>query len=114
MSCTCTRLVLLSLLHCLFHQDGKSSDQLFPIDQPETEPATKVEEVEEFVKPAAKPLVTEEEKEEKVTKKKKKKKEEAQTMKIVKKDNKDELCMQEYEDLCYTPIRIDTIDMGKF
>ncbi|XP_063690650.1 splicing factor Cactin-like [Bolinopsis microptera] len=91
--------------------DGKSSDQLFPIDQPETEPATKVEEVEEFVKPAAKPLIDEEEKEEKVTKKKKRKKEEAQTMKIVKKDNKDELCMQEYEDLCYTPIRIDTIDM---
>ena len=33
-------------------------------------------------------------------------------MKIVKKDNKDELCMQEYEDLCYTPIRVDTIEMG--
>ena len=35
-------------------------------------------------------------------------------MKIVKKDNKDELCMQEYEDLCYTPIRVDTIEMGLF
>ena len=49
-----------------------------------------------------------------MVKKKKRKKEEVQTMKIVKKDNKDELCMQEYEDLCYTPIRVDTIDMGQF
>ena len=35
-------------------------------------------------------------------------------MKIVVKDNKDELCVQEYEDMCYTPIRVDTIEMGTF
>lgn len=86
------------------NQGGKSTNQLFPINQPEPEP-------EKFAKPSAKPSVAEEEK---VAKKKKRKKEEVQTMKIVKKDNKDELCMQEYEDLCYTPIRVDTIDMGQF
>ena len=45
-------------------------------------------------------------------KKKKAKEEPVATMKIVKKDNSDDLCMQEYEDMCYTPIRMETIDMG--
>jgi hypothetical protein len=85
-------------------QDGVSSSQLFPINQPDPLPDTEPKSVEKFAKPSAV-------EEEKVVKKKKKKKE-VQTMKIIKKDNKDELCMQEYEDLCYSPIRVDTIDMG--
>ncbi|KAL5248068.1 hypothetical protein ACHWQZ_G017294 [Mnemiopsis leidyi] len=80
--------------------EGKSANQLFPIEQDESSAPQKKE---DFTKPVAG--------EEQSVKKKKRKKEEVQTMKIVKKDNKDELCMQEYEDLCYTPIRVDTIEM---
>ena len=87
----------------LFIQEGKSANQLFPIEQEESSAPQKKE---DFTKPVAG--------EEHSGKKKKRKKEEVQTMKIVKKDNKDELCMQEYEDLCYTPIRVDTIEMGSF
>lgn len=88
---------------------GQEPTTLFPITDTTntTEEPSKSSEV--FVKP-----------EKKKTKKKKKKDEEevlkkkegsGHTMKIIVKDNNDELCMQEYEDLCYTPIRVDTIDM---
>ena len=64
--------------------------------------------IEEFKKPKVE--------EEKPKKKKKKKEDSAKSsaMTIVVKDNSDELCVQEYEDLCYTPIRVDTIDMGGY